>query len=148
MAISKNEILMGREIAFPLDKEQEKNLDILLEKMNKIRDEYGKSMSVSSGYRPAALNSGIAGAAKKSSHTLCMACDIRDIDGSVRKWVLQNLKLIKELGLWIEDFRWTPTWVHFQIRPASKRIFLAYDPNKQPMTAPNIWDGKYDKKFD
>ena len=138
MAISKSEILMGREVQYPLNPEQQKNLDILLVKMNKVRDAYGKPMSVSSGYRPAAINAGVSGAAKNSSHTLCMACDIKDPDGSVRKWVLANLQLMKDLGLWIEDFRWTPTWVHFQIRPASRRIFMAYDPAKQPMTAPNV----------
>lgn len=139
---------MGREVAAPLNADQTKNLDILLEKINKVRTAYDKPMTVSSGYRPAAINAGIAGAAKNSTHTLCMACDIQDTDGSVRKWVLANLKLMQEFGLWIEDFRWTPTWVHFQIRPASKRVFLAYDPAKVPMTAPKIWDGKYDAKFD
>lgn len=146
--ISRDEILMGRDKQYPLDKDQEASLAILLERINKVRTKYAKPMTISSGYRPAVINSKVPGAAKKSSHTLCMAVDIRDVDGKVREWVLANLDFLQSIGLWIEDFRWTPTWVHFQIRPASKRIFLAYDPAKTPMTAPKIWDGKYDAKYD
>jgi hypothetical protein len=146
--ISRDEILMGRDKQYPLNKDQEANLAVLLDRINKVRAKYGKPMLVSSGYRPAAINAKVAGAAKMSSHTLCMAVDIRDLNGEVRNWVLSNLDFLQSVGLWIEDFRWTPTWCHFQIRPASKRIFLAYDPKKVPMTAPDIWDGKYDTKFD
>lgn len=146
--ITRSEILMGRDIQYPLSKDQEANLSDLLIKGNKIRTKYGKPMTVSSGYRPAAINSTVPGAAKNSTHTLCMAFDIKDVDGNIRKWVLENLQFLQEIGIWVEDFRWTPGWVHFQTRPASKRIFLAYDPSKTPMTAPKIWDGKYDSKFD
>lgn len=140
---------MGREVQYPLDKDQEKNLSILLERINKVRTKYGKPMTVTSGYRPAAINAGVAGAAKKSSHTLCMAVDIKDTDGSFRKWVLENLQLFKDLDLYLEDFRWTKTWVHIQTRKASKRIFIPYaDQVKNPMTAPKSWSGSYDSKFD
>lgn len=147
--ISRSEVLMGRDKDFPLSKEQEANLSILLEKINKVRSKYGKPMSISSGYRPSQINQNVPGAAKNSTHTLCMAVDIRDVDGQFRKWVLQNLPLFQELGLWIEDFRWTPTWVHIQTRKASKRVFIPYaDQVKNPMTAPKSWDGKYDSKLD
>lgn len=146
--ITRDEVLMGRDKQYPLSSEQEDNLKILLERINKVRTKRAIPMYPSSGYRPTAINNGVPGAAKLSTHTLCMAVDIKDPTGELRKWVLENIQFLQDVGLWIEDFRWTPTWVHFQIRPASKRIFLAYDPKKVPMTAPNIWDGKYDSKFD
>ncbi len=145
--VSRDEVLMGRDKQSPLSDEQEQNLSVLLKKINEVRNKYGKPMYVSSGYRPAAINAA-KGGAKESTHTLCMAVDFKDHDGSIRKWVLENLQLFKDLGLYIEDFRWTPTWVHMQTRKTSKRIFIPYDPSKTPPTAPDIWDGKYDKSMD
>jgi len=149
MSITKNELTMGRDKQFPEEytKEISDNLDKLLISMNKIRTAYNKSMQVSSGWRPVAVNAKIAGAAKKSNHTLGLACDVKDSDGSLWAWCLENLQLIKDCGLYLEDKRWSKTWVHFQNKaPASKkRIFRAYagDPPN-----PEMWDGIYDSKFD
>ena len=131
---------MGRDKDAPLNDTQKVNLDKLLIQINKIRSAYGKSMTVSSGYRPASINNAVKGAAKNSSHLTCEAVDIQDLDGSLFKWVLLNIKLIEQCGLYIEDKRWTKTWVHFQTRPTKARIFKAYatePPN------PELWDGKY-----
>lgn len=148
MGISKDELLKGRDKQFPSEYTQEVsgNLDKLLIPLNKIRDAYGKPMSVSSGWRPAAVN-GSAGGASKSKHLVGLACDIVDSDGAVMKWVLQNLQMMKDLGIYMEDFRWTPNWVHFQLGgPGSgKRIYV---PNSNPASAPSKWDGKYDSQFD
>lgn len=153
MAITKEELLMGRDKTYPKEytKEISDNLDRLLAVMNQIRSEYGIPMKVSSGWRPAAVNGGIAGAAKRSNHMLGLAVDISDRDGKLREWVLSNLDLMQKLGVYLEDFRWTPTWVHFQVvaPKSSKRIFVPYaDIKKNPMTAPNAWSGTYDSKHD
>jgi len=145
--ISRKEVLMDRDKQYPLSKEQELNLNDLLTKVNQIRKAYGKPLIVSSGYRPSAINSNVKGASKKSSHMSCQAVDFKD-NGPFKKWCLDNLELLKANGLWMEDPRWTPTWVHLQSRKASKRVFLPFDPAKVPMTAPKSWDGKYDSKFD
>jgi hypothetical protein len=148
MAITKEEILMGRDKthASEYTKEVSDNIDKLLVAMNVIRKAYGKPMKVSSGWRPVGINANIKGAAKSSSHTVGMACDIRDTDGTLWNWCLQNLQLIKDCGLYLEDRRWTPNWVHFQTRKVSSgnRIFRAFA-GEPPH--PTIWDGKYDKKF-
>lgn len=145
---TKEEFLMGRDKQYPSEytKEISDNLDKLLEVMNKVRSAYGKPMTVSSGWRPAAINSATSGAAAKSNHMIGLAVDIKD-DGSVRKWVLDNLQLMKDLGLYFEDWRWTPTWCHFQIVPpkSGKRIYV---PSTAPAKEPNAWSGKYDSKFD
>ena len=145
--VTRAEVLMGRDKDHPLSDDQKKNLDDLLAKINIIRDIYGKPMSVSSGYRPAAINANVGGATN-STHTLCQAVDIRDANGQFREWCLKNLQLFKDNGLWIEDFKWTPTWVHIQTRPASRRIFIPFNPAVRPPTAPDIWSGNYDRSMD
>lgn len=146
--IKKKEVLMGRdkEYASQYTKEISDNIDLLLEKMNVIRKAYAKPMIVASGWRPKEINDATKNAAKKSNHTKGLAVDIRDVDGKLWKWVILNLKLMKQLGIYLEDKRWTPTWVHFQIVPpkSEKRIFI---PSSAPPKAESIWDGKYDPKM-
>lgn len=145
--ISKDELLKGRDKQFPNDYSSEvsNNLDLLLIPLNKIREAYGKPMTVSSGWRPPTINASTPGAATHSKHMVGLACDIQD-DGQLMRWVLANLELMKSLNIYLEDFRWTPTWVHFQLgAPNSKnRIFV---PSSAPAQAPAKWDGKYDSKF-
>lgn len=147
--ITKAELLMGRDTKYPEDytKEISDNLDVLLEKINVIRKAYGKPMNVSSGWRPAAVNSTVLNAAKASKHQTGLAVDIQDLDGKLFQWCLANLSLLQSLDLFLEDKRWTPTWTHLGIgAPGSgKRIFV---PSAAPAIAPELWDGKYSKEFD
>jgi hypothetical protein len=147
--ISKNEVLMGRDKTYPQDytKEISDNIDKMLIVLNKIRSAYGKPMTVSSGWRPAAVNSKLANAGKKSNHMLGLACDFKDADGQLKDWVIANLKLMADLGVYIEDFNYTKGWVHFQIVPpkSKKRVFI---PSASPAPWPNQWDGKYDQSLD
>lgn len=140
---------MGRDKAEPLDKEMTYNLFDLLPRVNLIRFEYGKALYVSSGYRPPSINKK-AGGSKNSSHLKCQAVDFKDPDGAFAKWCLDNLDLLKKAGLFMEDPRWTPGWVHLMSRAprSGKRVFVPYDPTKVPAKRPEFWDGKYDKKYD
>lgn len=126
MAISRNEVLMGREKAYPLTQEQEDNLEKLLECLNKFREAYGKPMVVSSGYRPEAINAATKGAAKKSNHIMCLACDFKDLDGSLDQWCMDNLSVLIDLGLYLESPQHTPGWCHLQCVPpkSGARIFI------------------------
>jgi len=146
--ITKDEILMGRGKKYPKEytKEISDNVDKLLEIMNKVRKAYNKPMIIASGWRPAEINEGTSNAAKSSNHLKGLAVDIKDADGSLWKWVLLNLNLMKDLGIYLEDKRWTPTWVHFQIVPpkSKKRIYI---PSTAPAKADDIWNGKYDSKY-
>lgn len=147
--LTKDEFLKGRDKQYALEYSQiiSDNLDRLLVPMNKVRDAYGKPMSVNSGWRPPEVNAATPGAATHSKHMEGLAVDIADADGAVRTWVLANLALMQELNLYFEDFRWTPGWTHFQLGgPASgKRIFV---PSAARPTNPDAWDGKYDEKYD
>lgn len=144
--ITKDEILMGREVDNPLTSEMEENLKKLIYAINMFRALYNRPMKVTSGYRPIALNLAVGGA-KASNHTLCLAIDISDVDGQLREFTLKHLDALKRLGLYCEDFRWTKGWIHYQCVPpkSGKRIFI---PNTNPATDPECWDGEYDSKYD
>jgi len=147
--ITKDELLMGRDKLFPQDYTQQisDNLDELLLKLNKVREAYGKPMKVASGWRPPAVNASTKNAAPNSNHMTGHAADIADADGELWKWVVQNLQLMADLGLYMEDKRWSPSWTHFQNLPpkSKKRIYV---PSAALPIAPSIWDGRYDSKFD
>lgn len=106
--------------------EQDANLATLLERMNKIRAAYGHPMLVSSGLRSAEDQARINPSAPKSKHLLGAACDITDGDGSLKKWIKANVSLLETVGLWCEDLKATPTWVHFQCLPpkSGNRFFI------------------------
>jgi uncharacterized protein YcbK (DUF882 family) len=118
--ITKKEILMGRDVEYPLNENLKNNLDKLLECLNKFRELYGKPMAVSSGYRPGKYNVLVKGA-KNSSHITCEACDFRDNDGKLKSFITEEI--LEMCDLYMEDPNYTPTWVHLSIRPTKKRIF-------------------------
>src|SRR4030042_1235773 len=70
-----------------------------------------------SGWRPKSVNDATANAAKTSKHLTAEAGDIADPDRALAQWCVKNTDVLAECGLWIEDPRWTPTWVHFQRIP-------------------------------
>jgi len=119
--ISRDEILMGRDVEFPLTPELETNLSNLLTAVNKLRTLYGKPMIVNSGYRPGHYNTD-AGGAPNSSHEVCEAIDIRDEDNEVKKWI--TVDILEQCGLYQEDPASTISWCHVQIRPTINRIFI------------------------
>lgn len=124
--ITRDEVLMGRDKQAPLTPELEANLTKLLEALNKFRKIYGKPMKVSSGYRPPAINEKTFGAARRSNHMICLACDFRDSDGSLDQFCLNNKKVLEECGLWLESPEYTVGWCHLQCVPpmSGKRVFI------------------------
>ncbi len=118
---------MGRDSEYPSDYTQEisDNIDKLLIPLNKFREIYGKPMTVSSGWRPPSINAKIANAAKKSNHMLGLACDFKDLDGSLDKFCADNLDILADLGLYLEHPDSTPGWCHLQcVSPRSgNRVF-------------------------
>jgi len=91
---------------------------------------------VASGWRPAAVNDATANAAKASKHLTGQAIDLRD-NGSrdLARWCLRNLEALEEIGLWMEDPQWTPTWVHLQIVPPVSRLRVYCPSSKPPLAA-------------
>lgn len=114
-----------------LDAGSQNNLLNLLEKMNKIRKLYGKPMVISSGvrtkedqiriYKEKAAKEGksfeISKVPMKSKHLLGAAVDIYDPKQELQKWCLSHTKELESLGIWMEDFKYTKNWCHFQCLP-------------------------------
>ncbi len=123
--ISMKELLSGQANFDDLDKDVQDNLNQLFLKVNIIRKEYGKPMIVTSGLRTKKHHLEIYArkgiyppkVPMKSNHLFGRAVDFADGDGKLKKWILENMKLIEEIGLYMEDFAATKTWVHFQINP-------------------------------
>ena len=92
-----------------------------------------------SGWRPPSVNERTKNAASKSTHITAEGCDLQD-DRKTRAlatWCIYNLSILANIGLWMEDPRWTPDWVHVQTRPpGSKR--RVYIPSTAPPKTPPV----------
>jgi len=116
--------------------EQRANLEILMERINKIRACWGRPMKVTSGLRSmedhlqiyrdkaskkkAPFEDGVFDESKvpmKSKHLFGQAVDIYDPSKELQQWCEANEDKLKEIGLWMEAFSATPNWCHFQIVP-------------------------------
>jgi uncharacterized protein YcbK (DUF882 family) len=123
--ITIKELLSNQSKFEDLDKDVQANLNELFLKVNIVRKEYGKPMIVTSGLRTKKHHLDIYArkgiyppkVPMKSNHLFGRAVDFADGDGKLKKWILENIKLMEEIGLYMEDFNATKTWVHFQINP-------------------------------
>lgn len=98
---------------------------------------FGRSRSLTSGYRPPVVNASTPGAAAHSLHELCEAGDIADNDRALARFVVVNVPLLERIGLWCEDPRYTwkkladgtiVFWLHVQLRPppSGRRFFVPF----------------------
>lgn len=117
------EYLMGREVKYPITKEQEDNAKELLRRVGLLFQEIGVNPDLTSGYRPAGINAKIGGA-KRSAHMTCEAGDWENIDNKVSDLI--SISLLKKYDLYMEDPRYTKGWLHLQSRPtkSGNRIFI------------------------
>ena len=102
------------------------NLTELQIKVNKVREAYGKPLTVTSGLRTMEdhlriyKDKGITDQSKipmKSKHLSGEAVDFSDPKQELQAWCLANVAKLEEIGLWCEDFSATKNWVHFQSVP-------------------------------
>lgn len=133
--ITLGELLKGQCDIEELDETTKSNLYELLNRINKVRARYGFPMIVTSGYRTMQHHidiykkKGITDLSKiplKSNHLYGRAVDISDRNGQLQRWCLANVKILESIGLWMEHFSATKTWVHFQIVPpkSGNRFFM------------------------
>jgi uncharacterized protein YcbK (DUF882 family) len=121
-----------------LPKEHQDNLMTLLERVNRVRQVWGKPMTVTSGYRSKDDHTRIYKelAAKRgqpfdekkipwgSNHLKGAAVDISDPDYKLIEWCIANEKLLEQVGLWCEE-KDDQKRVHFQIfAPRSGKRFF------------------------
>jgi hypothetical protein len=115
---------------YPMSPVVEKNMKILFDRMNEIRQAYGKPMTITSGLRSdekqAELIAQGKSSAKFSKHLAGAACDVYDPNKELAHWCLANEDILRRIGLWCEHPDYTKNWVHFQVMaPASgKRFFI------------------------
>lgn len=91
-----------------------RNIEDLCRKVNALG--YKPPMRASSCLRSIKDQQRINPKAMGSSHLYGCAVDIADPDGKLKSWLQTesgNLALIN-CGLWAEDYKSTPTWVHLQ----------------------------------
>ena len=91
-----------------------RNLEDLIRKVNALG--YKPPMNASSCLRSIKDQQRINPKAMESSHLYGCAVDISDPDGKLKAWLQTdagNRALINN-GLWAEDYKSTPTWVHLQ----------------------------------
>lgn len=139
--LTKEMVLMGRDKLYPADytKEIENNILDLCDRVNNLlKDLKITTISVSSGWRPSQVNYNIPGAAKKSSHQIGRAVDIKDDDNQslckiVQKKEEESPGYLKKFGLWMEHPDDTKgklsNWAHFDTSQTRRdrlvRIFRA-----------------------
>lgn len=134
--ITLEKFLMGRDKQYPSEYSEEikNNATILLEKVNALLLDLGiKEAEVSSGWRPAVVNAGIANAAKKSLHMLGKAIDIvDDKNQTLCKAILTKPELLKKYNIWMEDPASTigknTNWCHIDIGTRSDRPLRIFKP--------------------
>jgi hypothetical protein len=91
---------------------------------------------VASGWRPQAINERTSNAAQLSTHLIGEACDLQDTpQRDLARWALRNLDRLEQIGLWMEDPRWTPDWVHWQTRPPHSGLRVYRPSMHEPLVA-------------
>lgn len=131
----------GRDVTNPTEVTNEisANAEITVGRVNELLARAGRSDvdQVNSGWRPKGINDHTANAAKNSKHLTAQAIDLPDSDRSLAEWCVDNLDVLEELELWMEDPRWTPTWVHLQTVPpkSGRRIYI---PSAAPAEDPDF----------
>lgn len=117
----------GRDVTHARDLTQRirDNAAVTMARAIMLLEAAGVSTTISSGWRPPAINAGVKGAAAKSKHMTGEAIDLADPKGDLGRWCLENLATLERLGLWLEHPSKTPTWVHLQIVPpgSGRRVF-------------------------
>jgi hypothetical protein len=101
---------------------------------------WNKPVSISSGFRPSGVNANVKGAAKKSAHQECLACDIfqakptNELGLLIRK--VQNNQgkngILGKHGLMMEAVEATvgknSLWVHLDLKVRSERPSMEFKP--------------------
>jgi hypothetical protein len=109
------------------------NLKLLCKKvLQPVRDHFGKSVTVNSGYRSPESNAAVGGS-KTSDHCKGQACDL-EIDGipnpELAQWIMDNL-----------DYTQLILEFYTQGQPNSGWVHVSYDPDnlkKQELTAVKV----------
>lgn len=125
---------MGRDSKFRLEwtEEIQDNGAETVMRINRLVDMYvsdtgnARMETWASGWRPQGVNSKASNAASHSKHITAQAGDVRDPVRLFAGWCNRHLDELELCGLWMEDSRWCPSWVHLQTIPpkSGNRIYI------------------------
>jgi uncharacterized protein YcbK (DUF882 family) len=128
IAIPATKYFMGRDKQYSneMNDNIKNNAANLMPKINALLKELGiNSAEVRSGWRPSEINKK-SGGAKHSLHMIGAALDISDPNQKISTAILKNPKILEKYGLWMENPKATPSWVHLDLgigRDPKNRIF-------------------------
>ncbi len=117
-----------------LTDEVKSNIEDLITRVSSLLSELGiKQVTVSSGFRPSAVNAGVKGAAKKSGHMIGKCLDLLDDkQQSLGKLVASKPELLRKYGLFLEDLSATKgqnsNWVHLDTIQRADRSSRTFKP--------------------
>ncbi len=110
------------------------NAVILLDKVNNLLKELGiENSDVTSGWRPATINSKTANAAKRSAHLIGKAVDLLDNSNQdLAKLIASRPDLLRKYELFLENLNSTrgvdQNWVHLDYMSRSDRPSRVFNP--------------------
>lgn len=119
-------------------KEQEKNGLEIIRRVNLLAELIEKRCGVKLPPVPLVrwlrteMQNEAVGGVKNSPHLTGEAIDIKDPNFIISQYILNNVDLLKEVGLYMENPYFCVskatgnTWIHLQIRKASMHIFKPY----------------------
>ena len=82
---------------------------------------------ISSGWRPAQINSSAHGA-KRSLHMMAKAVDLADTFGAIKRAIVAHPEYLETCGLWMEAPASTPSWVHLDTGVRRERKIRIFKP--------------------
>lgn len=94
----------------PTDEEIIENINYTLERLNTIRENYGKPIIITSGYRCDMLNS-LVGGVKDSYHKKGLAADLK-WDADLAKHIVSN----EQFDTFIRERNGQTKWLHIQFK--------------------------------
>ena len=126
--ITTKDYYKGRDIshAKELTSEIRFKAETIMQIVNALLLESGFSdRTATSGWRPRSVQMEINPRAPNSKHVTGEAIDIGDRDQQFAFWCLAHQDVLKSYGLYMENPKYTPTWVHLQtVAPRSgRRVF-------------------------
>lgn len=117
-----------------LTDEVKSNINDLITRVNALLSDLGiKQVSVSSGFRPSAVNAATKGAAKKSGHMVGKCVDlVDDKEQSLGKLITSKPELLRKYGLFLEDLAATKgqnsNWAHLDTIERKDRPSRTFKP--------------------
>lgn len=110
---------------------QKKNLSVLVEALNELGRFFPEPVVVIRGLRTEMQNEAVGGV-KNSPHLTGEAVDLQDKNHNLGQFILNNLHLLQEFGLYMENPYYCVSkntgnnWIHLQTRHASQTVFKPY----------------------